>query len=177
MEDKKERLSKVEAAERQLKEAIRLFFEKRDSVAIHTLVCSSHQVLYDLCKKRGILSLIKDSPYIKEEKRKEVHSMLNKPWNFFKHADKDGHDILDFYPDATVFDIYDCTYMYHQLQKDLFAEAQVFKLWFELKFPYMMDEDFLAAQQMKLSGMTINTEDYSLFIKLIEKVKTLLALR
>jgi hypothetical protein len=39
------RLTKIEAAEKQLREAIRLFAEGRDPVTVQTVVGAAHQVL------------------------------------------------------------------------------------------------------------------------------------
>ncbi len=60
---KVEKVNKIEAARRQLVEAITLFFERRDPIAIHTLIGASHQILYDLAKGKGDTSIFKDSPY------------------------------------------------------------------------------------------------------------------
>ena len=88
------RLSKIEVAERQLREAIRLFAEGRDPVAVRTVAGAAHQVLSDLTKTRGFGSFIKDSPSLRPEKKSEWIGMVNSEQNFFKHADRDPEAVL-----------------------------------------------------------------------------------
>jgi hypothetical protein len=49
-----ERIAKLDAAERQLTAAIRLFFQEGDSLAVHTLACAAHDVLQSLMRHRGL---------------------------------------------------------------------------------------------------------------------------
>ena len=46
-------ISKLAAAQRQLDAAIRMFFQREDELAIHTLTAAAFQILRDLAKKRG----------------------------------------------------------------------------------------------------------------------------
>jgi hypothetical protein len=77
------RVNKLDVAERQLCEAIRLFFERRDPVSVHTLVAASHELLHSLGKKRGELSIVKDQLPIDPEKRQEWHRTIRRAQNFF----------------------------------------------------------------------------------------------
>ena len=52
-------IDKNDVVNSQLKTAIQLFFEQRDLVAIHTLVASAHQILFDLGKGIGVESSVK----------------------------------------------------------------------------------------------------------------------
>ena len=45
---------KLVAAERQLREAIRMFFEQRDELAIHTVASAAYRILRDMKENRGI---------------------------------------------------------------------------------------------------------------------------
>ncbi len=47
-------ISKMAAAQRQLDAAIRMFFDREDELAIHTVAAAAFQVLRDLTKKRGV---------------------------------------------------------------------------------------------------------------------------
>lgn len=84
-----ENVSKLVAAARQLREAIFLFFERRDAVAIHTLAAASHQILVDLASERGLSGIPKNNPLVRSEKEKEWITLVNNSHNFFKHADRD----------------------------------------------------------------------------------------
>src|SRR5438045_7911123 len=48
------RITKLEAAVRQLRAAILLYFSNGDEVAIHTLAFAAHEILRQLAKARGI---------------------------------------------------------------------------------------------------------------------------
>ena len=77
-------LSKFDVAERQLNQAIHLFFENGDPVSVHTLSEAAAQVLYDIRHKFGAESKIRDSDIIKPEFKKEWLASLFSSRNFFK---------------------------------------------------------------------------------------------
>ena len=88
------KISKIEAAKYQLIESIRLFFEERDPVSIHTLTGAALDVLNDHITDKGLvwdhnLFFHPESIYIKDEHRKEFQDHIRKNKNFFKHADRD----------------------------------------------------------------------------------------
>lgn len=134
--------SKVVVARRQLTEAIRLFFEQRDPVAIHTLTCAAQEVLHALAKARSIKgSVILDFNWIREDRRAEIVKLLKKPQNYFKHADRDSSDVLEFRPKVTAFYIYDTIGIWRSLSEPLFFEAGYFCMWFAAKYPDILDHD------------------------------------
>lgn len=94
-------ITKLDAARRQLKEAIRLWFQDGDPVAIHCLACSAHEIIHDLNQKKKGRDLLYDSVVIKDEYQKDWARRLKAPYNFFKHADKDADDVLEFDPRLT----------------------------------------------------------------------------
>ncbi|MCI0917470.1 hypothetical protein JNA64_09870 [Pseudomonas stutzeri] len=59
-------LTKFDAAERQLLQAIRLFFREEDAISIHTLPEAASQILYDIGKETGIKSMFRDSDRIRK---------------------------------------------------------------------------------------------------------------
>jgi len=94
-------ITKIDAAQRQLKEAIRLWFDDRDPVAIHSLACSAYQIIHDINKQRGGRDLFYDSLVIKDEYQKEWAKRLKASYNFLKHADVDADGVLEFKPALT----------------------------------------------------------------------------
>jgi hypothetical protein len=46
-------ISKIAAAQRQLDAAIRMFFQREDELAIHTVTAAAFQILRDVTRKRG----------------------------------------------------------------------------------------------------------------------------
>lgn len=103
-----ERINKLDAACRQLNTAISLWFNDGDTVSIHTLACSAHQIVHDINQQRGNRDLIYDrliydSLKIKDEYRREAIRLLKHPYNFFKHAEKDAFDTVELKPSLTEF--------------------------------------------------------------------------
>ena len=85
-------VSKLDAARRQLRVAIDLWFTEGDPVAIHTLALASHEILHRLYRLKGLDDLVFDSTLIKPEYKKAYAHFLRDDSNFFKHAEKDGSD-------------------------------------------------------------------------------------
>lgn len=133
-----ETITKLQAAERQLRVAIRLFFERRDLVAVHTLGAAAQEILRDLGGPRGIKSTIKNSDLIRPEYRKKVLDILNEPQNFFKHGQRGPDDQLKFYYDATAFFLLDAALLYVQLTGQQFPEVTVIIAWSIVKFPNIL---------------------------------------
>ena len=55
MEDKApfDKVTRLEAAERQLKVAVRLFFERRDLIAVHALAAAAQDIVRQFAKARA----------------------------------------------------------------------------------------------------------------------------
>lgn len=135
------RLTKIEVAERQLREAIRLFAEGRDPVTVRTVAGAAHEVLHALTKKRDFGSFIKNSPYLRPEKKGEWGNIVNSAQNFFKHGSRDPGATFDFYPESTKLLLFDAVVMYLSLRKYLFWEGIVFWVWFGMTYPeYFADQ-------------------------------------
>jgi len=98
-----ERISKIDAACRQLNTAIKLWFADGDLVSIHTLACSAHQIVHDINQQKGGRDLIYDSLVIKDEYRCEANRIFKHPYNFFKHANKDASGTIELKPSLTEF--------------------------------------------------------------------------
>ena len=65
------KIDKLDAARRQLRTAIRLWFNNGDPVAIHTLVSAAHEAVHTLFRRAGFRGLMFDAPHIKEEYRSD----------------------------------------------------------------------------------------------------------
>jgi hypothetical protein len=132
-----ERVSKLDVARRQLRTAIRLFFEEGDSVSIYTLTAASHELLRTLVKPVGGASILKDRDSIKPNYQKRFEAHMNVPQNFFKHAAHDPGKVLMFQPQTTAFWIFDCIMMDAKLARRRFefCEFRGFMIWWMLEFP------------------------------------------
>ena len=132
-----ETIGKLEVARRSLVEAIRLFFDERDAVAIHTLAAAAHEILRDISRHRGIEtgSILHDNPEIPESDRKHWYQALNAPTNFFKHADRDPEGILEFDSEENVNFLLASVLLLVQVDTLPLHEANVFLGWITTRNP------------------------------------------
>ena len=125
-------VTKIEAASRQLREAILLFFEERDAIAIHTIVASAHQILSDVGKRKGVQSAVKNAAPRRDDEVKSFLMSVNYPYNFFKHADRDPDASINVGPllQLTAEFIMDGVVMLQLLAGKIPIEAKAFWAWF-----------------------------------------------
>ena len=136
-----ENLTKLDAARRNLAEAIRLFFEERDAVAVHTLAAAAQNVLRDIARARGLehTSILHDNPMIELTKRKAWAKAVNVPRNFFKHGENDPDGNLEFDSGENILTILDAALILTQLDQGLLHEASVFLGWYTTAHPEFRD--------------------------------------
>ena len=87
------RITKLQAAQRQIDAGIWMLFRNDDPVAIHTVAMAALRILRDLVKQRGLEHPV-DS-MIRPGKENEFWCGVSSFANFFKHADRDPDDISD----------------------------------------------------------------------------------
>jgi len=134
------KLSKFDVAERQLLQAIQMFFREDDPVSIHTVVEAAAQVLSDIGADMDVFSNIRNAEMIREEKRKEWFKALSASRNFFKHADRDKNSIHEFNPETNCFSIIDALMMYQEIKKVWTPETIAFHGWFFVSYPDLIRE-------------------------------------
>jgi hypothetical protein len=138
-------ITKLEAANRQLCTAIRMFFADDDAVAVHTLASAAREIYEKHCRKAGrgrMFDFVRAGNPGHEEK--QLWNLLNAARNFFKH-EGDTLDVqIEF--DDTMNDFAllsastDCATLTTPHQP---AEVQAFTVWFiSVEAP---DEEAMAA--------------------------------
>ncbi len=135
------RLTKFDVAERQLLQAVRMFFSLQDEVSIHTLSEAAAQVFYDIGKSQGVKSLFRDSERIRPEYMKEWLAAVFQSRNFFKHADKDAEQVHEFKSAFNDFSLLDAVNMHCALKKRWTPETLLFVVWFGLRYPHLVKEE------------------------------------
>lgn len=124
-------IRKIEAAERQLIQAIYLHLENGDPIAVHTLVGASHQVIADLVIHIGGTPYWhKNNPLVPENMRSEVNKALVAARNFFKHADKDPESEIEFNEQQNEFALFGASQDYLLLGEDLPKQINGYQIWF-----------------------------------------------
>ena len=129
-------LSKLDAATRQLRLAIDLFFKDADPVGVLTLAGAAHGILRDLSRDASG----PNGPRARElelepASRRLVEKNIAEAKNFLKHANKDPTKILQFHPNWTDFLMFDAIRMHIQLASVLTVPDGFFLLWLSAKYP------------------------------------------
>ncbi len=97
------KVDKLDAATRQLRTAITLWFNEGDPVSIHALAFAAYEVIHAVSKKRNPYrrDLLFNSLVIKDEYRSQVNIYLKKYAYFFKHADRNPDAEIEFNPELS----------------------------------------------------------------------------
>lgn len=96
------KISKLDAARMQISTSIDLLFNDDDPVSAHTLAGAASGLLHDLVNKiEPNSSLEHETSSSLDESLKDLLKRWRKPQNFFKHANWEEHDEIEFNPYAT----------------------------------------------------------------------------
>lgn len=167
-------LTKFDVAERQLNQAIQLFFDQADPVSVHTLAEAAGQVLYDIREQFGGISKIRDADNVSPECRKEWLESLARSRNFFKHADRDPSDTHEFKEEFNHISLFDAIAMYMTAKRRWTPETIVFVLWFSLTYPKVIkpNTDFATAIRHSSQNWPTNVNERIVFAsKLIRTLR------
>ena len=128
------KISKLDAARRQLETALRLYFSEADPVSIHTLTSAAYQLLADINRRNGGSPMLKEQipKWVRPDAEEESKRRLNEAANFFKHADRDNDDIFEFSSGPTELLLYDAVRKYRELTGEAVPVLAVFEAWFWL---------------------------------------------
>ncbi|MEE8156101.1 MAG: hypothetical protein V3T53_14205 [Phycisphaerales bacterium] len=170
-----ETISKLDAARRQLRTSIRLFFADEEAISVHTLVAAAHGILRDLSGEfaiqiaegvelQGKGSFLKDNPLVRPEKKKMLVAALNRAQNFFKHADNDPSGELHFHAGQTEFLLFDACLMYQSIAGRHLREGYLFMVWHMVKYPeiYLDDASKQFIAHLQAFDFTSKPEMYEL---------------
>jgi hypothetical protein len=168
----KQKVSKLQAAQRQLGEAIVLYFERRDAIAVHTLAAAAHQVFFDLCVKKGsAVSLLKDCRYIRPDKHAVWLRKVAEAGNFFKHADRDPEASFEFNPAVTIYFLVDAIQLHIQLTGDYPLEGRIFMSHFVRLNPDILEPRVAATLLPALAQTGIDPNDYKQHLETIQLIR------
>ncbi len=139
-------LDKLEVARRQLETAVEMYFAGGDPVSIHTLTMAAYEILDNYAKAKQlprmnmVVHLEKMFP---AEAVPRLRRLMRKPQNFFKHANEDPGDTIDFNPDQTMFPLLDACLMYPVLSASESTIMSAFAQWFTVvvDLPYVHNEE------------------------------------
>jgi hypothetical protein len=128
----------LEAAARQLDEAIRMLFQGRDIIAVHTVAAAAEGILDDVAASRRLFRLF---DFIRPERQKEFREAVRRAQNFFKHADRNPNDSLDFSTEQTHHVIFNAVLLTGLLGIQHSFERGVFAGWYFVEYPDVLHWD------------------------------------
>jgi len=151
-------ITKIDAAERQLNTAIRLFFENRDHLSSYALAVASREVTDDVIQSRYSelyqreLARVSDPLKVRLSYREELKVLikpefykdflrLDRKWqNFLKHADRDPDaEIEAFTTKQLALVIIMAIWHYTLLTQRWTAEMAAFLGWFAVAEPRLVN--------------------------------------
>lgn len=165
------KIKKIEAGERQLKTAIIMFFERKDLLAVHTVVGAASSLLCDIAKHKNIDSILRLSKLVRDNKRGKWISIINEPQNFLKHANKDPEGEFEFNSFVTEVLIVEGCLLLDNINGSMPIECWSFIAWFALKYPDEMFSDEFVALVNSASLPKGSFDDYELFLESIKRAQ------
>lgn len=120
------RLTKIEAAERQLNAAIDIFFSDGDLVPAWTLAAAAYNVIKNLKEHQGSRDMM-----LKHQMAAALDANLNRYENFLKHADRDPNEVLEFNPRGQIeLLLLDASLGFHSLTERMSPQMLLAQMWF-----------------------------------------------
>lgn len=85
-------LSKLDIIEHHIITSIQLIAIEASPVSIHVIAMACEEMILSLANARGVSLEFDYRIYVKDEHHKQYRDHIKRPYNFFKHANKDPHD-------------------------------------------------------------------------------------
>ncbi|WP_157798860.1 hypothetical protein [Serratia marcescens] len=161
------KLSKIDVAERQLNQSIRMFFKEADPVSIRTLAEAAGEVLSDIGDYQGI---VRDKSMVKPEKYREWLRAMFETRNFFKHGKNDANKILDFQPSINDIVILDAVSMYLKHTEKWTVETLLYQVWNQLNYPNFWRDDLPLYKGLDNKYFTDAYKEKSFMKKMIDAI-------
>jgi hypothetical protein len=123
-------LSKQDVARHQLETAIQLYFTGGDSVSAYALTAAASDVLRNIAASKSQETVLDEMmKHVIPEKRDEFIEMMKRPKNFFKHAQKDPSETIEFHPDSFHIPLLLAVEMYAELTGNPTQLMEAYHLW------------------------------------------------
>lgn len=161
-------VTKLEAASRQLDQAIRLVFAGGDMLAVHTLTGAAFQLLADIAKQSGIVSPVRSEDLIKPEGLKMWLTALNSTQNFLKHADRDPEAVHKYVEEGTLLFIAEAVELARRMRIADSDERLAYTIWFASVFPDVIQPAILE-QLSAANSMGLDQTDRSLWAEWLRR--------
>jgi hypothetical protein len=143
-------ITKLEAAFRQLRAAILLYFSNGDEVAIHTLAYASHEILAQLAKAKGIRAgLDGESVQMlgKSITAREARAFLGLSAGFFKHAGRDADAVHMFQPEVNEHFLNEAVCLHVELTGEYHEEFECLRFAVMVRNPDLVNKDAMSPEE------------------------------
>lgn len=181
------KITKPEIAEIELNSAITAFFREENPIIIHVLISAAHEIIRKLVSTSKISSVIKDSILLnlnesalnslvplklrKSDLQYKWNYIVNKAYNFMKHADKDADEELEFNPNISVLLILDTLDMFFQIKKHHTSYTFAMYIWTVVNMPELINEASITSNRIAKEAMPTISTPKSEYLELIENLK------
>jgi len=134
------RVSKIEAAKRQIELSIRLLFRNEDPIGILTLAAAGFRILRDLGGKADSQTHHHLKKIIKPGMEGKLWKAFNRPASFLKHAEEAHDGILENIQEEAndVLILFACFY-YKNLGHQWTPQMEAFITWYMLLHPEIIE--------------------------------------
>jgi hypothetical protein len=121
-----EKITKLEAAQRQLRTACRLFFQTTDGVSVHTLAWAAHEILdhHPQSAKSFLIDIANESP-----ESAKAHAELTEARNLFKHYHNKPLRTIHLIENLNEWLLIDCGQMYRSITGKAIKEVAAVNTW------------------------------------------------
>lgn len=150
------KLTKQQVAVRQLKNAISIWSEGGDEVSIHTLASASLEILDKIAKANsaGGSILLNPKGLITDAKIKDFYALIQRPRNFFKHANHDLHDVIEFNETIPELFLLDALGVYGRLTGEGMALECKMAFWYlVIKNEAIVDPNYIGKNELFYTEM------------------------
>ena len=122
-------LTKLDAAEAQLRTAVRMYFENDHLAPIYALANAVRKVVGQIGKHLDVETVQNDIAKSRGMKVEEMIRPLSKTANFFKHADRDPTATISLEDDDVEVILFFARHDFGRAAGGMPIEAQVFEAW------------------------------------------------
>ena len=145
------KVTKLEAAQRQIDAAIMMLYRGDDPIAVHTVISAACRIMRDLSSQAYTPTWQKFDAVFIPGKQREVWGVLSRAANFFKHADRDPDDVLNgVHEEVNEFMIFMSLILHEDFGKPTIPMRAHFS-WMMLFYPDAFHMDLIAQRMPSIA--------------------------
>jgi hypothetical protein len=123
------KLTKIDAAEAQIRAAVRMFFERGHPVPVYTLANAAREIVATIGDQIDVETVQQELAAARGLTVKELLRPLSQTANFFKHADRDADAVLDFDEGDAEVALQLACHDFGRITGGMPTEAQIYEAW------------------------------------------------